>query len=48
MPPNHFFMLGDNSASSNDGRFWGFVPMDLIKGKAWVLYLPIKRIRMIE
>ena len=48
VPPNHFFMLGDNSASSNDGRFWGFVPMDLIKGKAWVLYLPIKRIRMIE
>jgi signal peptidase I len=46
VPTNCFFMMGDNSAHSLDSRYWGFAPLDLIKGKAWVVYLPIKRIQM--
>ena len=48
VPSNSFFMLGDNSAHSSDSRFWGFATMDNLKGKAWVVYLPIKRIRVIH
>lgn len=48
VPENCFFMLGDNSAASADSRFWGFAPLDLIKGRAWCIYLPIKRIRLIR
>jgi signal peptidase I len=48
VPPAHFFMLGDNSAFSRDSRYWGFVPEDLVKGRAWLVYLPLKRIRVIR
>jgi len=48
VPSNSFFMLGDNSAASLDSRYWGFVPFDLIKGKALCVYLPIKRIRVVR
>ena len=48
VPSNSYFMLGDNSAFSSDSRYWGFAPFDLIKGRAWCVYLPIKRIRMIR
>ncbi len=48
IPSNCFFMLGDNSAASLDSRFWGFVPFDLVKGKAWCVYLPVKRIRLVR
>jgi signal peptidase I len=48
VPSNSFFMLGDNSAHSSDSRFWGFATMDHLKGRAWVVYLPIKRIRIIH
>jgi len=48
VPKDSFFMLGDNSAHSKDSRYWGFVPLDLIKGRAWCVYLPIKRAKMIR
>jgi signal peptidase I len=48
VPTNSFFMLGDNSARSADSRYWGFVPLDLVKGRAWCVYLPIKRAKMIR
>ena len=34
VPPDRFFMLGDNRDHSNDSRFWGFVPRDNIIGPA--------------
>lgn len=38
VPPGCLFMMGDNRENSNDGRFWGFVPMDNVKGRAMFLY----------
>jgi signal peptidase I len=38
VPPNELFMMGDNRDNSNDSRFWGTVPMDLVKGRALFIY----------
>ena len=38
VPRNKFFAMGDNRDQSFDSRFWGFVDMDDIKGKALIIY----------
>lgn len=41
--PDQFFVLGDNSAMSKDGRLWGpnyWVPRQLLIGKALMIYWP--------
>jgi signal peptidase I len=43
VPENCYFVLGDNSANSNDSRYWGFVPRRNIKGKAIWIYSPSTR-----
>ncbi len=48
VPPGHYFMLGDNSGSSQDSRYWGFVPRRSIIGKAITVFWPIKRIGLIR
>jgi signal peptidase I len=33
VPPDHFFMMGDNRHNSLDSRYWGFVPRENIIGR---------------
>lgn len=38
VPKDEYFMMGDNRDHSNDSRFWGSVPYDLILGTPWFIY----------
>jgi signal peptidase I len=38
IPPRHYFCMGDNRDNSKDSRVWGFVPFELIKGRALVIW----------
>jgi signal peptidase I len=38
VPTGHLFAMGDNRDDSADSRTWGFVPLDNIKGRPWVIY----------
>ena len=39
VPPGHYFMMGDNRDQSADSRYWGFVPDDHIKGRAFLVWM---------
>ena len=40
IPPDHYFMMGDNRGQSDDSRIWGPVPRDWVIGKAFLTYWP--------
>jgi len=48
VPADSYFVLGDNSVSSKDSRYWGFVPKDDLLGQAMIVYWPPQRIRLIK
>jgi len=44
IPPDMYFMMGDNRGASDDSRFWGPVPKEWIIGEAFATYWPPDRI----
>lgn len=38
VPEGHLFVMGDNRDYSHDSRFWGFVPVEDVKGEAFLIY----------
>jgi len=38
VPPHHLFVMGDNRDHSLDSRFWGTVPVEDVRGSAFLIY----------
>ncbi|MEX0971648.1 MAG: signal peptidase I [Solirubrobacterales bacterium] len=47
IPPDHYFMMGDNRGASDDSRFWGPIPREWIIGKAFATYWPPNRVGLL-
>ena len=48
VPEGMYYVLGDNSRSSQDSRFWGFVPRRLLIGRAMCIFWPLTRWRVLR
>lgn len=48
VPPDSYFVLGDNSAQSSDSRNWGFVPKSYLIGRAFLVWWPVDRLGFVS
>ena len=48
VPEGTYYVLGDNSMSSHDSRFWGFVDRKHVIGEAMVIFWPLPRWRVLR
>jgi signal peptidase I len=42
VPPDQYFMMGDNRDNSEDSRYWGFMPASYVKGQALFIYYSVE------
>lgn len=47
VPKGYVFVMGDHRNNSKDSRYWGFLDKKFVKGKAFLIYFPIPRIKLI-
>lgn len=48
VPTDSVFVLGDNRNQSSDSHEWGFVPYDMLVGKALAIYWPFNEIKILS
>ena len=48
VPPDEIYVLGDNSANSRDSRYWGGVPLPLVRGRAFFRFMPLGQMRFLD
>ncbi len=47
VPPDAYFVMGDNRPASADSRYWGFLPKENIIGPAFLKIWPLSKFSMI-
>jgi signal peptidase I len=47
VPPGYLFILGDNRVESLDSRAIGPVPIEEVRGRAWLIYWPLDHLRLL-